>query len=448
MKHTVLNFSINIIVLVAIDILMAFFALQVSHFIRMYLENFSLFHGYDGNANRFTFSGLLYLFELLIFYVYGLYHKRNDFFEEMRIIWQSVVVLFVLLFFYTFVTKTTDDYSRPMVVMMFFLMLVFIPLGRLVGKILLHKVGSWPIRAYIEGSGEQYEKLKKDLHANRFLGYKVVNDIQRAKVVFIATKGMDLETLESLMLQYKRSMHEVIVIPYLNNISFSNADIIDLRIARTSMLNIQNQLFKPKNIAVKKVSELLVVMLIMPLFVLIYSLLALLIRVDSKGSILFRQERMGKDGKAFICYKFRTMYENSDAMLEEYLKENPAEIANYEKFHKYKNDPRITKIGRFLRFSSLDELPQMINVLKGEMSLIGPRPYLFSEKSKMGQRAEIILHVAPGITGFWQINGRNELSFEERMELDSWYIQNWSLWLDFIIFIKTFAVIITRRGAF
>ena len=364
------------------------------------------------------------------------------------IIWQSVVVLFVLLFFYTFVTKTTQEYSRPMVVMIFLSMLLFVPLGRLAAKIALHKLGSWPIRAYVEGSGDQYEKLKRDLRANRFLGYKVVDDIKRAKVVFIATKGMSLERLEALMLKYKRSMHEVIVIPYLSNISFSNADIIDLRIARVSMLNIQNQLFKPKNIAIKKVSEFIVVLLIMPLFLPIYTLLALLIKLDSKGSILFYQQRMGKDAKAFTCYKFRTMYEDSDRMLEAYLKEHPEEIAHYEKYHKYKNDPRITKVGRFLRFSSLDELPQMLNVLKGEMSLIGPRPYLFSEKEKMAKSADIILHVAPGITGFWQINGRNNLSFKERIELDSWYIQNWSLWLDFIIFIKTFVVIITRKGAY
>ena len=141
------------------------------------------------------------------------------------------------------------------------------------------------------------------------------------------------------------------------------------------------------------------------------------------------------------------MIENSEAVLQEYLTRYPEERMHYKEYHKYRHDPRITKAGSWLRKLSLDELPQILNILKGEMSLIGPRPYMVEEESNLGENAETILHVRPGITGFWQIKGRNDLTFEERMDLDVWYIRNWSLWLDLIIFFKTFEVLLTRKGA-
>ena len=142
------------------------------------------------------------------------------------------------------------------------------------------------------------------------------------------------------------------------------------------------------------------------------------------------------------------MYINGDEILEEYLKNNPEEIEYYSIYHKYKHDPRITRVGKFLRATSLDELPQFFNILRNDMNLIGPRPYMIGEKSKIAKENEdIILEVKPGITGLWQVSGRNNLSFEKRVELDKWYIQNWSLWMDFIIFIKTIKVVLFKIGA-
>jgi undecaprenyl-phosphate galactose phosphotransferase len=141
------------------------------------------------------------------------------------------------------------------------------------------------------------------------------------------------------------------------------------------------------------------------------------------------------------------MREDSEDDLKSYLQENPSEIAYFEKYHKFHYDPRFTKAGKMLRKLSLDELPQIFNVIRGDMSLIGPRPYMMSESEKLGDLKDIILHVKPGITGLWQVSGRNELTFDERVELDIWYIQNWSLWLDFVIFLKTFQVLLSRKGA-
>jgi undecaprenyl-phosphate galactose phosphotransferase len=168
--------------------------------------------------------------------------------------------------------------------------------------------------------------------------------------------------------------------------------------------------------------------------------------MDSRGNTFYKQKRFGKDKKLFECYKYRTMYENSNEILKNYLQENPNEIDFYEKYHKYENDPRITPVGKFLRKTSFDELPQFLNILKGEMSLIGPRPYSLDERAKIGDSLDIISMVRPGITGFWQVNGRNSLTFKKRVALEQWYVTHWSSCLDVVIFIKTFYILLFTRS--
>jgi len=141
------------------------------------------------------------------------------------------------------------------------------------------------------------------------------------------------------------------------------------------------------------------------------------------------------------------MAEDGDVLLENYLQDHPEEVDNYSKYHKYENDPRITNIGHFLRRTSLDELPQIFNVLKGEMSFIGPRPYMLNEKEKIGDDLSTILTVKPGITGLWQVSGRSDVDFFARTELDVWYIQNWNLWMDLVVLLKTVKTVLLRDGA-
>jgi undecaprenyl-phosphate galactose phosphotransferase len=185
----------------------------------------------------------------------------------------------------------------------------------------------------------------------------------------------------------------------------------------------------------------------MPLFLFIHLFITVAIKFDSEGKVFFKQPRLGKDKSEFLCYKYRTMYNNSDNLLKEYLQNNPDEIEYYEKYHKYRSDPRVTRVGKLLRATSLDELPQILNVLKGEMSLVGPRPYMLNELDRLGEKSKFILKVNPGITGLWQVSGRNNLTFEERNELEVWYIKNWLLWDDFVILIKTIKVVLMKIGA-
>jgi lipopolysaccharide/colanic/teichoic acid biosynthesis glycosyltransferase len=438
---------VNMFFLVLTDSLCLTIAVLISHGERIWLDGFRMFANYDTDLSRYFFSGLLYVLLIFFFYFYGLYQKRNDFWEETRIIIQSVLFLFIFIAAYIFLTKTALHYSRTMVSLLFVNVIWLLPLGRVIIKRLLYRMGMWQINAYIDGNEAQAEKLRKDLEINWFLGYRPTEELHASHIVFIATRGIPVEKLERKIMYYKQRGMEVILIPYLNNISFANVDIVDLRIGRISMINIQNQLFRTKNILMKMTVEMALVIMILPLFFVLFVLIALLIKLDSRGPVLFRQKRLGQDGGIFECYKFRTMYVNGEELLDAYLKKQPDEADYYEHYHKYRNDPRITRAGYWLRKFSLDELPQTLNILKSEMSLIGPRPYMVEEKEKLGENADTILHVKPGITGFWQIKGRNDLTFAERVELDVWYIQNWSLWLDFIIFVKTFEVLLTRQGA-
>jgi len=198
---------------------------------------------------------------------------------------------------------------------------------------------------------------------------------------------------------------------------------------------------------IKRFIDYVLFILIFPFFLILHIIISFLIKLDSEGPVFFKQKRIGKNGKEFIMYKYRTMLINGDDILEEYLKYHPEEKKYYEKYHKYENDPRITKIGKILRSTSLDELPQIFNVLKGDMSFIGPRPYLPNEILKLKEYKYIILSVKPGITGLWQVSGRNNLTFKARIKLDLFYVKNWSIKLDFIILLKTIKVVILKKGA-
>ncbi len=185
-------------------------------------------------------------------------------------------------------------------------------------------------------------------------------------------------------------------------------------------------------------------LLLVPLTIGIY--IANLI-VKDKGPIFYAQKRIGKNGKIFTIYKYRSMVVNADKKLNRYLKENEEAKKEYEKYKKLKDDPRITKVGNFLRKTSLDEFPQFINVLKGEMSLVGPRPYLRREKKDMGDNYKVITSVKPGITGYWQVNGRSEKDFKERTSMDVAYVHDQNLWFDVKIIVKTVLKIFKREGA-
>ena len=184
----------------------------------------------------------------------------------------------------------------------------------------------------------------------------------------------------------------------------------------------------------------------LPLFLII----SFFIKLSSRGPIFFSQERIGKNNIPFKCIKFRTMYPEANDILENLLMKDEGLKREFEESHKIKNDPRITTIGKILRKTSLDELPQFINVLKGEMSIVGPRPIVKDEKIKYSENFKKVSSIKPGITGLWQVSGRNNLTYKRRVMLDIIYVENYNLLMDLRILIRTFGVILfpLDRGAY
>ena len=205
-----------------------------------------------------------------------------------------------------------------------------------------------------------------------------------------------------------------------------------------------NSVRKKVYLAIKRlidiIGSLIGIILLSPLYIII----AILIKFDSPGKVVFGHTRKGKGGKDIKVYKFRTMYSNANEIFESFTSEQKEE---YYKNFKLDNDPRVTKLGGFLRKTSLDELPQLFNILKGDMTIIGPRPIVEKEISKYGDKAEKLFSVVPGLAGYWQANGRSDTTYEERVEMDMYYIDNMSFYLDVKILFQTAISVLKGEGA-
>ena len=207
--------------------------------------------------------------------------------------------------------------------------------------------------------------------------------------------------------------------------------------------------YKIKHRAIKRIFDILFSLSILVLFFPVFAIIALIVAVTSKGPIVYAHNRIGRGGKKFGCYKFRSMYFDADKRLQELLKNNPDLKKEWENNFKLKNDPRITPIGSFLRKTSLDEFPQFWNVLKGDLSVVGPRPVIQDEIVKYyGDKAAKVLSIRPGLTGLWQVSGRSNTSYDVRVLLDEEYINKQSLALDIKLVLKTIPAMLTSRGAY
>jgi Undecaprenyl-phosphate galactose phosphotransferase WbaP len=207
----------------------------------------------------------------------------------------------------------------------------------------------------------------------------------------------------------------------------------------------RNPVSKNRNARVLDIS---LILLAAPYIILAFLFLAILIKLDSPGPVFYRQTRIGRFGRKFPVYKFRTMVQDADRVLQDYLDKSPELKAEWLATHKLKEDPRVTRLGARLRTWSLDELPQLWNIIIGDMSLVGPRPIVDAEVEKYGKCFELYIQVRPGLTGLWQVSGRNNTTYERRVELDEYYIRNRSLKLDLQILLKTALVVLKKDGAY
>lgn len=400
------------------------------------------------------------------------YSRRFATWDEVKFVWESAFFATLTVLSMLFLMKRGQEYSRILVGTMFVLAIILQPFLRLRAKRLLYSRGFMLRKALIIGSGEAARSVYEAISNEPNLGYEiagVVDDspgkidchkvhqgisgvgryIKAADIhdVVVAKPELPKDELVKLVSEVQHKADNTLFIPDISGIAVSGTELRHFFKEQTMIIEVRNNLANPLNYLTKRLIDysagLAVFLLSLPLLIYI----ARRIKKDSPGPAMLKQERIGKDGRTFMCYKFRTMYEDAEERLEEILATDPAAKEEWEKYWKLKNDPRITKVGGWLRSSSLDELPQVLNILKGEMSLIGPRPYLPREQEFLAEEAHTILRLPPGITGLWQVSGRSNTDYNFRLAMDSWYVKNWDLWLDVMIVFKTIGVVLNREGA-
>ncbi len=394
--------------------------------------------------------------------------------EELRRLTLATTLVYLVLGAATFLFKEGNTYSRAVFLLAWVLSVVLVPLGRaLVRHVFAHRPW-WGHPVVVLGAGKTGRMLVRALKRNPGLGFKpvavlddnpekhgtlegvpVVGGVELAPTLaselriqhaIVAMPGVPREKLLRILEGYGGVFPHVVLIPDL--FGFSSLWISATDLGGVLGLELRQRLLLRGPQRVKRAVDLSLTLLggllTLPLFLLV----AIWIKLDSPGPVFYLQERLGKDGRRFMAIKFRTMYQNAEERLHQLLEQDPALREEYELFHKLKDDPRVTRAGRLLRKLSLDELPQLWNVLKGEMSLVGPRAYLPRELPAMVGTERIILRVLPGVTGLWQVSGRSEISFRGRLEIDIYYVRNWSIWLDLYILARTVWVVLFGRGAY
>jgi len=396
--------------------------------------------------------------------------------EELRRQTYAVLAAMAMTAIFALAVQVGYLLSRMVLALGFLGLLLAAPLARYLFKRWLRGVGLWGKPVVILGSDTHGERVATLLDREWALGYKPVavfgartegsgrrafeavpdeaslSDAaslsRRCGVddVIIAMPHTRRQYVAKLVGWASRSFQQVTVIPNLDGVT--NSSVVARDFGGIFGVEIRHNLLVPSVRRTKRVVDVIAVLtggvLILPLILAI----SLLVWLEAGGPVFYKAERLGRDGKKFSCVKFRTMVHGAEERLRRVLEEDPIAREEYARYHKLRDDPRVTRVGRILRKTSLDELPQLWNVLKGEMSLVGPRPYLPRESAEIGETQGEILRVYPGITGPWQVGGRNKTSFGERVEIDARYVRNWSIWLDIMILALTVRALLLDRGAY
>jgi len=347
--------------------------------------------------------------------------------------------------------------------------------GRMLTRILLKQFGLWIRPTIIIGHGDNAKDAAIALQSEPRMGFEVAGyvDVDQAQPS-LQLNGLLLQNFEQLQkladqpgiqwviaLEHAQSDQrehwlrtlaqwgatDINVIPAMRGVPLYGTDMSHFFSHEVALLRVRNNLRRWPARLTKRLFDLSVAAMLLMLLSPLMLIIAIALKWEG-GNVLFAHTRVGKNSRAFRCFKFRSMVPDAEAKLQKLLQSNSQLKLQWDKEHKLKDDPRISKLGAFLRRTSLDELPQLFNVLKSEMSLVGPRPIVREELQKYGLEKSYYLMVRPGMTGLWQVSGRNDVDYETRVYLDAWYVKNWSLWYDLAILFKTIKVVLWRNGAY
>ena len=446
-----------------------------------------LFNQFSGQTNGFFTWGEhfwtirlgLLLFPIMVWResLYPGYGLRIP--EELKKHVRACIYAGLLLLSLSVFASSAFESPHWLILLTFTLIVPLAPFIRVFMKTLLNHLNLWGCGVVMVGTGETAQRIVKAMAKDNLSGLKAHAYFEPTPEEIPLSKTQD--TLDKLPLlvsfsdmedfaNYYGIDHAVVVDSGLSNNAETNMQFLakGQKIFRKIQfvpelagfptesvragdlgtflaLELTNNLRVKTNQRIKRFMDVVIgslcTVLLLPVLIVIY----IWIKLDSKGSAFHWSARVGEDGQDFRCLKFRTMVVNAEEILQDVLAKNPKLRAEYEEFHKLEHDPRLTKAGKFLRKYSLDELSQLYNVLIGEMSLVGPRPYLKRELPDMGESVEIITEAKPGMTGYWQVSARNEVSFAERVQMESYYVRNWSIWWDLVLLVQTTTVFFSKR---
>ena len=463
--------------LVAIDFLGVASSFLIAFYLRLWIGDKGLFFDpLQPDLAFFLSYWPVILLWPLVFWLEGMYPgswKTLD--QQLRGLLRGVTLASLIVISLTFLTQTGPQFSRPILVAWWLIMLVILPINHFGLRSLLPGLGVRGSPAVILGTSAEARLVLESLEKRAFpvvrpvaafagpgepaqglLGrIPIVGGVEQlagwaaangAAVAIVVQPELPQSRLVDLIDRLSTNFRRVLVVPNLRGLSTAETDVRDIE--GVLALEVRRNLLVRRSQIAKMLLELSLGMLVGVLSLPLVAFIVLALLLERQGSVIYGHRRIGRRGQPFTAWKFRTMVKDADQVLERAISSDPALRVEWEQAHKLRLDPRLTAVGRVLRRLSLDELPQLWNVLRLEMSLVGPRPIVREEIPRYGQAFELYTQVRPGLTGLWQVSGRSNLIYDERVRLDAYYVRNWSVWLDLVILIRTLVVVVTGRGAY
>lgn len=450
-------------------------ALAVAGILAVYIRNCIMTYSTFQVSEGYLLLWLPLVFMFFNFYS-GLYGRRMLIYRMVERLFfaclEGTVLGIILMFF----AQVSGQVSRLFVVLYTILAFTLMAVLRVVLSKVMKRVKAFQIPVLIVGAGKTAELVVQQILRDSGMRYRVVgfledrhpvntpihgfpvlggfDDMEKViqetgvRTVLIAAPGLRQDDLSDLIYRAQSLVKQVDVVPNLVAVPMSNVTAESFFDAKIMVLHIRNNLASPWNQLLKRIFDIALsfigIIILLPFFLI----LGILIKIDSPGPCIYKRWVVGKNRHKFGFYKFRTMCINSDEVLRDLLNSNQEAREEFNKYYKLRDDPRITRLGKFLRKTSLDELPQLFNVLLGQMSLIGPRPITENEVPRYGNYIYEYFKVRPGISGLWQVSGRSNIDYQERVQMDTWYVHNWSVWLDMVLLWRTVAVVVKHKGAY
>ncbi|MGQ7846361.1 undecaprenyl-phosphate galactose phosphotransferase WbaP [Granulosicoccus sp. 3-233] len=464
-------------VLVCTDIIATMVALSLAYFL---VPAIRVFIGIEPQPTIASSSSVILAFAvplcaiLWFSYSWGHYTRVKSFWDETRDLLKMLIYSAVIVVFLLYLQKAHA--SRLWVGSSYLMLALFCPIARLCAKRILQRLKLLHVPLIVVGHRHRVDSCVEAINSDYSLGYRVAAliDMDSLKLIEDSDEGGAVENCYALInaLQMRfptahlllalsdedsttntgrlvdnivRSFSYVVIARPMHGLSTVNSEILTVEKFDTLFVRLAN-FNKPVARVYKRLFDISLASMLLLVLSPVLLLVAGISKLDG-GSVFYGSARIGKGGRTFKCYKFRSMYEDADDRLKKLIATDREVRNEWLTSFKLKNDPRISKFGQLLRRTSLDELPQLWNVVLGDMSLVGPRPILPDEREQYGDSLVDYERVRPGLTGLWQVSGRSSLSYQKRAQLNLWYLRNWSLWLDFVILLKTVPAVLSSKDA-